>query len=366
VTFRHLYSSGLNCDASVISSDRRYPRFVSGDLKLEKGLLTPTSIVEKKYLDMKASKKIIGTRGSALALWQANWTRESLQNAHPGLRVEITVIKTTGDKILDSSLSEIGTKGIFTTEIEEKLLAGSIDLAVHSHKDLPTESPKGLMIAAIPPREDAADAIVFRNSVKAVSQDHPLDALDQGAKVLTGSLRRSAQLLNLRPDLQTIDVRGNIQTRLKKLEESDADALIMASAALQRLAISDQNAYRLSPDTFVPACAQGALAIQIRDDDNQTRSLVNVLDDSPTRTCVTAERTLLATLEGGCQIPIGAFAQIEKEKLNLIAIVASLDGTKIIRDQLSGPVDDPITLGQRLAQRLLDAGAEKILKLIRN
>lgn len=315
---------------------------------------------------MKPSKLIIGTRGSALALYQAHWTQKTLQNAYPNLTVELAIIKTKGDRILDSPLSQIGDKGLFTKEIEQQLLDGGIDLAVHSHKDLPTASPEGLEIAAIPPREDPADAIVLKDLSATAASDSPLGALPDGATVLTGSLRRSAQLLNLRPDLKTVDVRGNIQTRMKKLDELDVAALVVAHAAIIRLEIADRNVIRLSPDLFVPACAQGALAIQVRENDSETRSLVKVLDDAATRTTVIAERTLLAVLEGGCQIPIGAFAQIEGGRLKLNAMIASLDGKKIlIRDAVGDP-SQPELLGRELAKELLDLGAAEILEHIRS
>ena len=315
---------------------------------------------------MTSSRLIIGTRGSALALQQAQWTQKSLQTAYPDLTVELTIIKTKGDKILDSPLSKIGDKGLFTKEIEQQLLDGDIDLAVHSHKDLPTASPAGLVIAAIPPREDPADAIILKDAQATAPPDSPLDALPHGAKVLTGSLRRSAQLLNQRPDLQTLDVRGNIQTRMKKLDESDAAALIVAHAAINRLNITDRNVIRLAPELFIPACAQGALAIQTRRDDSDTLALVRVLDDAATRTTVIAERTLLAVLEGGCQVPIGAFAQIKNNQLHLNAMIASLDGKQILIRDATGETDQPELLGQQLAQQLLDLGAKDILEHIRS
>lgn len=309
---------------------------------------------------------IIGTRGSALALQQAQWTQTQLQALYPDLTVELSIIKTKGDKILDAPLAKIGDKGLFTKEIEQQLLDEAVDLAVHSHKDLPTESPDGLIISAIPPREDPADAIIFKNTPTGSAGDNPLDLLAPNARILTGSLRRSAQILNQRPDLETIDVRGNIQTRLKKLDESDADGLIVAHAAIHRLDITDRRAFRFDPQSFIPACAQGALAIQTRQDDSDTIQIVKVLDDAPTRTTVTAERTLLAVLEGGCQIPIGAFARIENNQLHLKAMIAALDGKEIIIRNATGDPGQPEVLGRQLAQQLLDAGAAKILKQIRN
>ena len=294
-----------------------------------------------------------------MALCQARAMRDALRLAHPGLELEIRVIKTTGDRILDAPLAEIGDKGLFTGEIEQQLLDGAIDLAVHSHKDLPTQSPEHLEIAAIPARQDPADVLISKDNLT-------LDQLPAGATVLTGSLRRAAQLRHLRADLNLQDLRGNIHTRLEKLEQSDAAGLIMSAAALVRLDLEDRISERLEPERFLPACGQGALALQIRSDNQRTAELLASLDDAATRTTVTAERALLAYLEGGCQIPIGAHAVIRDDRLYLRGMIASLDGSKFVADQASGKPQAPAKLGTELAQKLLDQGGKQILDAIRS
>ncbi len=291
---------------------------------------------------------VIASRGSQLALWQARWVQGRL--AALGMESRIEVIKTTGDKITDVPLAKVGSKGLFTKEIEEALLDGRIDLAVHSLKDLPTELPHGLTISAIPEREDVRDALVGLK----------LADLRHGAKVGTSSLRRVAQLRAVRPDLKIESVRGNVDTRLRKLSEGQYDALVMAAAGLRRLGLDGQVGEYLNIEVMCPAVGQGALAIETRQDGDAARSCAR-LDDARTRLAVEAERAVLASLGGGCQVPIGAFGQITGERLDLTAIVASPDGTRLIRKSSSGPAPDCIRIGEQLGRELLDAGAREIL-----
>lgn len=307
---------------------------------------------------MKKKKIIIGTRGSKLALWQSEWVKAELQRTYQQLEIELRIIHTTGDKILDTALSKIGDKGLFTKEIEQQLLNRSIDLAVHSLKDLPTTLPDGLHIGVITAREDPCDVLVTKNNLT-------LEQLPPGAIVLTSSLRRRAQILHLRSDLQVKDVRGNVQTRLRKLDESDAHALLLAGAGLIRLNLQDRISQRLDPLEFIPACGQGALAIEIRDDNKNIAELIAPLNDKNTQITTTAERTLLAELEGGCQIPIGAYAELKNDKLFLKAMVADLAGTKILKARAQGSPDAPEKLGRELAMQLLDMGGREILDEIR-
>ena len=300
---------------------------------------------------------IIGSRGSALALRQAELVKSALEREHRGLSVEITVIRTTGDKILDSPLSQIGDKGLFTREIESELLGGAIDLAVHSLKDLPTESPAGLTIAAVTAREDVADVLVSKNQ-------YTFATLPESAVVLSGSLRRRAQMLHRRADLKISDVRGNIHTRLRKLDESEAAAIVMAAAGLNRAGLSHRIAERFEPTDFLPAPGQGALALQVRSDDKTTADLVAPLEDPASRVTTFCERRLLAALEGGCQIPIGAYAHLEEDKLHLRAMIASLDGATLLTAEDIAPADQSEPLGVGVARKLLDQGAGEILQEI--
>ncbi len=305
---------------------------------------------------------VIGTRGSELALWQANHIRDALLSRNDGLEVALEVIRTTGDEVLETPLHAILDKGLFTRQIEQALLAGRVDLAVHSLKDLPTQLPAGLEIAAVPPREDPADVLVAK-------QGRTLGDLPSGAAVLTGSLRRRAQLLHLRPDLQILPVRGNVPTRLKKLAESDAAATIMARAGLVRLGLDENITERLAPAEFLPACGQGALALQVRCDDAAVGELLAPLNDPEARRAVSAERALLAELEGGCEVPLGAFAETvdNGKSLRIIGMVASLDGVRMLRAGASAPLDTPDApreLGRRLASDLREAGAREILDSI--
>lgn len=293
---------------------------------------------------------IIGSRGSPLALWQANWVRDRL--AELGLPAEIRTIKTTGDRVTDVPLAKVGTKGLFTKEIEEALLAGEIDLAVHSLKDMPTDLPEGLTLAGIPVREDPRDAIVGA----------PLAQLPHGAHVGTSSLRRTAQLYALRPDLHIESIRGNVDTRLRKLDEGQFQAILLATAGLNRLGLNHRIAESLPATIMCPAVGQGALAIETRDDGGAGFAATRQLDHPATRAAVTAERAVLATLGGGCQVPIGAHATVTEGELHLRAVVISPDGQRLIRDTSKGLATDAAVLGADLGQRLLESGGREILQ----
>ncbi|MEK6539194.1 MAG: hydroxymethylbilane synthase [Deltaproteobacteria bacterium] len=318
----------------------------------------------------------LGTRGSQLALWQANWVKGEIERKNPGLGVEIVKIKTTGDKILDVPLAKVGGKGLFVKEIEEALLSKRIDLAVHSMKDVPTDLPKGLHLAAITEREDPRDAFIGRKqeagSKKPEVENNgkscllPLTScllnLPQGANVGTSSLRRSSQLLSLRPDLKISQLRGNLNTRLKKLDDGGFDAIILAAAGVKRLGWSDRITEYIPPEISLPAIGQGALGIETRTDDKETNALIAFFDHSPTSISVRGERAFLRRLEGGCQVPIAAYGEVKDEKMNLIGLVASTDGKKIIKDSIAGTVDRAEALGVELAEKLLKMGAWDILK----
>lgn len=295
---------------------------------------------------------VIGTRGSDLALWQAEYVRRSLEAEFPQTEFEIKIIHTKGDEVLDVSLSKIGDKGLFTRQIEDELLAGDIDLAVHSLKDLQTEQPAGLTIGAVCKRERPNDVLISRDG-------KTLDELPQGARVATGSLRRRSQLLAYRPDLEISDIRGNLNTRFRKFDESDLDGMILAFAGVERLGMSERISEILSTEVLIPAVGQGSVAVEIRENDADVASIVAKLDHAETRACITAERTLLKKLEGGCQVPIGGHATIEDGVLTLDAVVGSLDGKRIFRETRSG--SDPVELGLYVAQALLDQGADAVL-----
>jgi hydroxymethylbilane synthase len=293
------------------------------------------------------SALIIGSRGSQLALWQANHVAQQLNQL--GTETEIRIIKTTGDHLQTASLMQAGGKGLFTKEIEDALLNGSIDLAVHSLKDLPTESPVGLTIAAVPEREDPRDAIVGL----------PLRELPKRARIGTSSGRRASQLRVLRPDLVIEPIRGNVDTRLRKLKEGQFDAIVLAAAGLRRLGLAQEITEVLSPGQSCPAPGQGALGIQTREND-PAAEICRQLDHLPTRRAVTAERSALAALGGGCQLPFGAFAEMRGDQLHLAAVACSLDGNRHLREELSGPAQDPEALGGAVAQQLLNKGAGAI------
>ncbi|MBV9613658.1 MAG: hydroxymethylbilane synthase [Acidobacteriaceae bacterium] len=291
---------------------------------------------------------IIGSRGSQLALWQARHIAAQLEQHGVASRIEI--IKTTGDRLQNASLVEAGGKGLFTKEIEEALLAGAIDIAVHSLKDLPAEMPPGLVIAAIPPREDARDAIVGGR----------LTELPTGARVGTSSGRRRAQLLHLRPDLQVEPVRGNVDTRLRKLREGQYDAMVLAAAGLRRLGLDGEIAEVFSPEQMCPAPGQGALAVQTRADDH-AREICAALDDEPSRRAVTCERAALAALGGGCQLPVGVFAEISGGMMRVRGVVISPDGKRALRAAVEERSDEPEQAGRAVADELLRQGAGSIL-----
>jgi len=292
----------------------------------------------------------IGSRGSQLALWQANHIAAVLRER--GHQVELEIIRTTGDKITDVALAKVGTKGMFTKEIEEALAEGRVDLAVHSLKDLPTELAPEFEIAAITTRENPRDVLL---SVKYAG----LDALPRAAKVGTSSLRRQAQLKVKRPDLEVFPLRGNVDTRVRKLEAGEYDAIILAAAGLNRLGKTQLVKQVLPAELMCPAAGQGALGIEIRHGDKATRELLRFLDDQAARMATTCERALLNKLGGGCQVPIGAFAEMAEGKLTLTAICASPDGTKLIREVQSG--SDPIELGERTGALILNRGGKEIL-----
>ncbi len=322
------------------------------------------------------SSIVIGTRSSPLALWQTEFVRSALLRQFPHLRFEIRTIKTKGDKILDSPLSKIGDKGLFTREIEQALLAGEIDLAVHSLKDLPTQLPDGLTIAAITAREDTRDVLIS-------NEGYTLRTLPAGARIATGSLRRRAQLLALRPDLETCDMRGNLHTRFKKFDErrtlarehpEHLDGMLLAFAGVHRLGLDERISQMISHDEILPAVGQGALAIETRLDDAATHALVAPLNDPATELCTKAERSLMRHLEGGCQIPIGAFASLIGEHLTLSAFIGTVDGKHYLRNSLScvlagnfsARLEHAEQLGIELGEKLLASGGRDILSSIRS
>jgi hydroxymethylbilane synthase len=303
------------------------------------------------------STLVLGTRGSKLAVHQSEWVQARIRELAPHLSVTLRRIQTSGDKILDVPLAKIGGKGLFVKEIEEALLSGEIDLAVHSMKDVPTELPPGLDLLCIPAREDPRDALISRHGV-------PFKDLRHGARVGTSSLRRQSQLLQVRPDLSISMLRGNLDTRLKKLREGQFDAIVLAAAGLRRLGWEREITEYLSPEISLPAIGQGALGIEGRRDDAFVRDLLRGLEHAPTRTMVMAERALLHRLQGGCQVPIAAHATLTGSEVVLEGLVASVDGKEIIRDLVRGAVDDPGRLGIELAERLLARGADRILHAI--
>jgi hydroxymethylbilane synthase len=294
----------------------------------------------------------IGSRGSQLALWQAHWVQARLEALGEPSRIEI--VKTTGDKITDVALSEVGSKGLFTKEIEEALLAGAIDLAVHSLKDMPTDLPEGLTLAAIPEREDPRDALIGR----------PLTDLAPGARIGTGSLRRAAQLRSFRPDLRIEDIRGNVDTRLRKLDEGRYDAIVLASAGLRRLGWENRISELFEPGVMCPAVGQGALAVETRDDGGPGFQAARRLEHAESRARVTAERAVLVALGGGCQAPMGAHAFVNGEELFILALIVSPDGVHVVRKEKQGPIAHAAALGHALAGHLLAEGGKQILDAV--
>ncbi len=299
----------------------------------------------------------IGTRGSKLALWQSEYIAGRLTEV-TGLPVELQVIKTTGDKILDVPLAKVGGKGLFTKEIEVELEAGTVDLAVHSMKDVPTELPDGLCIAAMPERVDPRDVIVS-------GAGYDLGTLPAGGRLGTSSLRRRAQVAHVRPDLEIVDVRGNLDTRMRKAEEGELDAVVLAAAGIQRLGWGDRIASFIPTTQMVSAVGQGAIGVEIREDDGFMRGVMEAIGHPETMECVTAERVVMRRLEGGCQVPIGAYARYEDGALVMDAMVGSVDGRRIVREQLAGDAGDPVALGEAMVERLLSLGAGAILAEIR-
>lgn len=303
-------------------------------------------------------KILIGSRGSDLALWQAKFVKTHLESHFPDRLFEIKIINTTGDQVIDVALSKIGDKGLFTRQIETELLSGAIDLAVHSLKDLQTEQPDGLTIGAVCRREMPNDAFISNTAGS-------IDQLPRGAKVATGSLRRKSQLLNYRPDLEIVEIRGNVPTRLRKFDESDLDGLILAYAGLHRLGLDERVSQIIPFDIMLPAVGQGAVAVEVRDRDDDVRDLTASLDDTLTRQCITSERAFLRRLEGGCQVPIGAHAALEDGQIHLEGMVGSLDGTVVYREKISGPSAEAESLGTRLAESLIAQGAANLLDATR-
>lgn len=305
---------------------------------------------------MKAELKI-GTRQSLLALWQSNFIAGELSKEYPNCKVTLKKIITKGDKILDVPLAQIGGKGLFTKEIEEELLNGTVDLAVHSLKDMPTVLPEGLCLTVITSRANVGDAFVS-NKYNSFAQ------LPQGAVLGTSSLRRRAQLLAARPDLQIVDLRGNVDTRLRKLDEGNMDAIILAAAGLQRLGHGDRIKEIIPTSVCLPAVGQGALAIECRTDNTEVREMLSFLNDKATKQATDAERAFLGLIEGGCQVPIGVHAEVKDEKIKIEAIIASLDGSTVLRNTISGKAKDAVELGQKLGRKMLAEGGQDILAAI--
>jgi hydroxymethylbilane synthase len=297
----------------------------------------------------------IGTRASQLALWQANWVKAELEKRHPGLEVTLTKIKTQGDKILDVPLAMVGGKGLFVKEIEEAMLRGEIDIAVHSMKDVPTIFPEGLALRCITEREDPRDIVILKPGFKSWRD------LPQGARIGTSSLRRKAQLLHLRPDLKMIDIRGNVETRIRKLTEDDLDAVILAAAGMHRLGFAGQISEYLETDISLPAIGQGALGLESRIEDAEVNALIDFFNHPATAHAVIAERAFLRRLEGGCQVPIAAFGTVEGDRLSFTGLVSSVDGQQFLKQTVEGDVEEAEHLGTSLADDLLIKGAGKIL-----
>ena len=313
-------------------------------------------LFELRPLIMKSGVRI-GTRKSALALWQANWVRSELLKHFPSLSIQLVTITTKGDKILDVPLADVGGKGLFVKEIEEALLEGRIDLAVHSMKDMPADLPQGLCIGPIPARENPADVLIAR-------KDTPLARLALSARIGTSSLRRAAQLRCARPDIEIVALRGNVDTRLRKLDDptEKLDAIVLAAAGIRRLGLAHRVTEQLDEAVMLPAAGQGALCIEIRQDDRAIAEKLDVLNHPPTRLAVLGERSFLHRLEGSCQVPIAAHGTITGDRLNLEGLVADIDGRTVFRDRHSGPAHTAEVVGRELAERLLVRGADKVLE----
>ncbi len=307
---------------------------------------------------MLEKKIIIGTRGSELALWQTDFVKNTLEKHFSDINFETKIIKTTGDKLLDVALTKIGDKGLFTKQIETALVRREIDLAVHSLKDLQTVQPAGLCIGAVSKRELPNDVLISKKYAS-------IDDLPQNAKVATGSLRRKSQLLHYRPDLRIFEIRGNVPTRIAKFEGSDLDAMILAFAGVHRLKLDAHIAEIIPFNVMLPAVGQGALAIEIRETDTELREILKVLNDEETHSCITAERSFLRSLEGGCQVPIGANAVLQTNEIHLEGMVGNLSGSINFREKIVGEKSRAKDLGERLAQILIDKGANDLLAITR-
>jgi len=310
------------------------------------------------YILDKKTKLIIGTRSSELALWQSCYVKECLERQNKGIEIILKKIQTKGDKILDVALSKIGDKGLFTKELEIELLNGRIDIAVHSLKDLETDMPDGLILAAVTKRHDVEDVLIGKKP------GITIETLRPGAVVATGSLRRKSQLKHLRPDITVVDLRGNVPTRIKNFLNSDWDAIILARAGVERLKLERYISSIIGIDKMLPAVGQGAIGIQIKQGNTMAEEIVQSIHDENTSLAVRAERSLLKTLEGGCQVPIGAFGEVKQNGLFLSAMVGSLDGTIVFKKSGRGEKREPENTGNTLAQELLKAGADKVLKEI--
>lgn len=307
---------------------------------------------------MNKKKIIIGSRGSELALWQANFVKKELEKKHRSLEVSVKIIKTKGDKILDVALSKIGDKSLFTKELETELLNGKIDIAVHSLKDLQTKIPDGLKLTAVTKRHDVEDVLIARKKKMTIFD------LKEHAVVATGSLRRKCQLLHLRPDINIVDLRGNVPSRINKFLSSDWDAIILARAGVERLKLQNYISSIIPKELILPAVGQGALGLEIYEENKFVEEMLQPLHHENTFKAVLAERALLRTLEGGCQVPIGALAEIKSNGLYLDALVGSIDGSLTFRKKIRGSANQPERLGKNLANDLLKAGAKEILNEI--
>ncbi len=305
------------------------------------------------------NKLVLGSRGSKLALWQTRSVAQQLQSFFPELVLEIKIIETTGDAILETALSKIGDKGLFTKQIEEKLINGEIDIAVHSLKDLPTTLPDGLKIGAVTAREIPNDALIS-------TKYNSIDDLPNNATVATGSLRRKSQLLAYRADLKIVEIRGNVPTRIKKMVETNIDATILAFAGVHRLGLDSYIKQKIPFEIMLPAVAQGVIGIEIRTVDAETAELLSAINDEDTEICVLAERSFLRTLEGGCQVPIGGNAHLNGDKITLEGFVGNFDGSATIGDIVSGSRNNAVQLGIELAQRMIKKGADNLLSETRN
>lgn len=300
-------------------------------------------------------KFIIGSRGSDLALWQTGFTKNSLEKHFPQATFEVRIIKTKGDAVLDTALSKIGDKGLFTKEIETALLNKEIDLAVHSLKDLPTVQPLGLKIGSVSKRETPNDIFISKNYSS-------IEDLPQNARIATGSLRRKSQLLHFRPDLEIVEIRGNVPTRIQKLLDSDLDGMILAYAGVHRLGLDVHIKQVIPTEILLPAVGQGVMAVEIREDDLEIAEMLNTMNDQVTTACIMAERAFLRRLEGGCQVPIGAYAVLENDEVFLQGFVGDFNGAKVIRDSIRGAKANAEELGNSLAEKCLKAGAAQILE----